>query len=62
MEGLQFTSNQGPMEQPEFIPMPKGYGTIKSPHLAWQPGFAELAASVKGFPAAAVVEGMGGGA
>lgn len=57
------TSNQGPIEQPELSPMPKGYGTVKFPHLVWQPGFAVLAASVIDFrwgPTETVVE-VGGG-
>lgn len=64
-EWLQFTSKDGFMEQPELIPIPNGYGTVKFPHLLSQPGFTMFAASEKDFPAAevlvvVVVEGVGG--
>lgn len=53
-EWLQFTSNDGFMEQPELIPIPNGYGTVKFPHLLSQPGcFTMIAASDKDFRAAA---------
>lgn len=51
----QFMSNKGFKEQPELIPMPNGYGTVVSPHLVAQSGFAVLLASEKDFP------GLGGG-
>lgn len=35
-------SNHGPIEQPEFIPMPNGYGTVRLPHLFGQPGSVTL--------------------
>ncbi|CAI9782373.1 unnamed protein product [Fraxinus pennsylvanica] len=40
---LQFISNHEPTEQFVPSPIPKGYGTIKSPHFDWHPGF-EVAA------------------
>ncbi|KAK4432267.1 hypothetical protein Salat_0988800 [Sesamum alatum] len=55
----QFTSNNGMIEQPELIPMPKGYGTVKLAHLVWQPGFAVLEASARDF--GKVVEEFEGG-
>lgn len=39
-EVLQFTSKNEANEQPDPIPMPNGYGTVKFPHWLWQPGFA----------------------
>lgn len=43
---LQVMSNQGPIEQPELDPMPKGYGTVRLPHLVGQPGIEMLLAVV----------------
>lgn len=54
-EWSQFTSKDGFMEQPELIPIPNGYGTVKFPHLLSQPGFTMFAASEKDFRAVAVV-------
>lgn len=44
-EELQLTANQGLIEQPDFKPMPKGYGTVMFPHLLSQSGFAMLLAA-----------------
>lgn len=59
-DSLQFTSKLGPMEQPELTPIPKGYGTVRSPHLVAQLGFAVVAASEKDLRLAEAVEGLGG--
>lgn len=40
---LQLMSNDDSMEQPDPMPMPKGYGTVRSPHLLLQPGLVMLA-------------------
>lgn len=45
-EVLQLISNHGSIEQPDPMPMPKGYGTVKFPHWRWQPGLVILAALV----------------
>lgn len=50
---LQVISNHGPMEQPEFVPIPNGYGTVRLPHLAGQPGSVMLLIVVLVVPAAA---------
>lgn len=53
-EWLQFMSNDGFMEQPELIPIPNGYGTVKFPHLLSQSGLITMfLASEKDFRAAA---------
>lgn len=36
----QIIWKKGLMERVAFRPMPKGYGTVRSPHLLWQPGWA----------------------
>lgn len=37
---LHIMWKKGLMEQVAFRPIPKGYGTVRSPHLLWQPGRA----------------------
>lgn len=44
-EVSQFTSNQELIEQPDPTPMPKGYGTVRFPHLLWQFGLMEFVAA-----------------
>lgn len=44
---LQVMSNHGPIEQPELVPMPNGYGTVRLPHLAGQPGSVRLLAAAE---------------
>ncbi|CAI9761876.1 unnamed protein product [Fraxinus pennsylvanica] len=43
---LQLTSNHSPMAQRLPMPMPNGYGTVRSPHRRWQFGMVTLAPSV----------------
>lgn len=46
-EWLQFMSKDGFMEQPELIPIPNGYETVKFPHLLSQSGLTMFAAEVE---------------
>lgn len=41
---LQVISNEGSIEQPVPLPIPKGNGTVKLPHLLSQPGLVMVVA------------------
>lgn len=43
-EVLQLMSKTGSMEQPDPMPMPNGYGTVRFPHWLWQPGLVMVVA------------------